>query len=131
MNKIAYYIVFLVGIVTCLSFVPHAFLGMKAVNDHINIGEIQEVAATSMQKIWLYSSITMLLSGIWMLFLAKPIKNGDESSRIQAFILGLGLSVFGLGCAHIEGEIDAMFIFTIQGILLILASTIFFKKNHL
>ncbi|WP_300570959.1 hypothetical protein, partial [Flavobacterium sp.] len=62
MNKVAYYLVVFVGVITCLSFFPHAFGGMKAVMEHIEKGEIQEPAANGMQMIWMYSSIMMLLS---------------------------------------------------------------------
>ncbi|MBN9284676.1 MULTISPECIES: hypothetical protein [Flavobacterium] len=131
MNKIAYYLVILVGVITCLSFFPHAFLGMKAVMEHIAKGEIQEPAANGMRMIWFYSSVMMLLSGMWMLFLAKPIKEGQFRARVQMLLLGLGLSIFGLGCTYISGEIDHMFLFTIEGILLLLAVTLFFKnQNH-
>lgn len=130
MNKVSYYLVVFIGALSCLSFFPHAFGGMKAVLEHIAKGEIQEPAANGMQMIWLYSSIMMLLSGIWMLFLSKPIKNGDAKARLQILLLGIGLSVFGVSCTYISGKIDAMFIFTIQGIILLLASTIFFKTKN-
>lgn len=129
MNKVGYYLVVFVGVITCLSFFPHAFGGMKAVMEHIEKGEIQEPAANGMRMIWMYSSIMMLLSGIWMLYLSKPFKNGDNKSRLQILFLGMGLSLFGLGCTYISGKIDPMFVFTIQGILLLLASTIFFKRK--
>jgi cytochrome bd-type quinol oxidase subunit 2 len=130
MNKASYYLVLFVGTLTCLSFLPHAFGGMGAVLEHIAKGEIQEPAANGMQMIWLYSSIMMLLSGIWILFLSKPIKNGDAKARLQILLLGIGLSIFGLACTYISSKIDTMFLFTIQGIILILASTIFFKTKN-
>lgn len=130
MNKISCYLVFVVGIIACLSFIPHAFYGFPAVLEHIRKGEINGAATNGMQMIWLYSSIMMLLSGIWMLFLAKPIKNGDNKSRIQVLLLGIGLSVFGVLCTYITGHIEGMFSFTIEGILLLLASTIFFKRAN-
>lgn len=130
MNKVSYYLVVFVGVITCLSFFPHAIGGMKAVMEHISKGEIQEPAAKGMRMIWMYSSIMMLLSGIWMLFLSKPIKNGEHNARLQVLLLGIGLSAFGLGCTSISGKIDAMIVFTIQGVLLILAATVFFKRNR-
>ena len=83
MNKTSYYLVVIVGILTFLQFFPHAFMGMPAVLDHIEKGEIQPVAAQGMQMIWLYSSIMMLLSSIWLFFLAKPIKEGKHVARLQ------------------------------------------------
>lgn len=129
MNKVAYYLVLLVGGFTCFSFFPHAFLGMEAVKEHIAKGEIQTIAANGMQKIWLYSSIMMLLSGIWLLLLSKRIKNGDLNARLQVVLIGAGLTAFGIGSIYIEGKIDAMVMFLIQGILLLFASLVFFKSE--
>jgi hypothetical protein len=130
MNKVSYYMVMIVGIITCLSFFPHAFLGMQTVLDHIAKGEIQKPAANGMRMIWLYSSIMMLVSGIWLLSVTPHILIGSHIARIQVLVLGIGLSIFGLGCTYISGEIDAMFAFTIQGIILIVAVTLFYKKIH-
>ncbi|ESU19425.1 hypothetical protein FCR2A7T_20390 [Flavobacterium cauense R2A-7] len=117
-----------VGVLTCLQFIPHAFMGYPAILEHIQKGEIQEVAAPGMQIIWLYSSIMMLLTGIWMLFLSKPIKEGDNKARLQGLFLSLGLIAFGLICNYITGEIvNHLFFFMIEGVLLLLATTIFFK----
>lgn len=129
-NKIGYYLVVFVGIITCLSFIPHAFLGMKAVIEHINKGEIQTVAANGMRQIWLYSSITMLLTGIWLLFLSKPFLNGDEKARVQVFIIGFGLSFFGMGCSYISKEIDEMIGFTVQGVILLIASIFLYTSER-
>lgn len=132
MNKVAYYLTIFVGTVTCLQFIPHAFLGFPAVQEHIAKGEIQAPAAEGMQMIWMYSSIMMLLSGFWMLFLAKPIKHGNHSARLQLLLLALGLIFFGSGCSYIAQKVFThLFFFTVEGILLLLATTIFFNtKKH-
>ena len=128
MNKIAYYLTLFAGIMTCLQFIPHAFLGMPAVAEHIAKGEIREPAAQGMQMIWLYSSIMMLLSGIWMIFLSKPIKEGNHLARMQGLLLAIGLIFFGMGCSYIAQEVfNHLFFFTVEGVLLLLATTVFFK----
>ena len=132
MNKVSYYLVVAVGILTCLQFIPHAFMGFPAVLEHIKKGEISGEATLGMEMIWIYSSITMLLTGIWLLFLAKPIKNANHSARLQGLFLSIGLLAFGLGCSYLAREIfNHMFFFTVEGILLLLAVTIFYKStNH-
>ncbi|WP_313808350.1 hypothetical protein [Flavobacterium sp.] len=130
MNKVAYYLMLFVGVLTCLQFIPHAFMGYPAVLEHIAKGEIQEPAAQGMQMIWVYSSTMMLLSGIWMLFLAKPIKNGDNRARLQGVLLAIGLMIFGMMCGYISQIVlNHLFFFTIEGILLLLANTVFFTIN--
>lgn len=130
MNKTSYYIVMVVGILICLSFFPHAFLGMQGVLDHIEKGEILPAAANGMRMIWLYSSIMMLVSGIWLLSVTPHILIGSHIARIQVLVLGLGLIAFGLGCAYISQKLDFMFAFTLQGLLLVVATTLFYKKVH-
>lgn len=130
MNKISYYLVLGVGILTCLQFFPHAFSGIPAVLEHIRKGEINGDATQGMLMIWLYSSIMMLLSGIWMLFLAKPILRGNHLARMQALYLSIGLLAFGVGCSYIAQEIfNHLFFFTLEGILLLLAVTVFYKRE--
>lgn len=130
MNKTSYYIVVIVGILTFLQFFPHAFLGMQAVLDHIEKGEIQPVAAQGMQMIWLYSSIMMLLSSIWLFFLAKPIKEGKHVARLQVLYMSIGFLAFGLGCSYIARDVfNPLFFFTVEGILLLLAVTVFYKRE--
>lgn len=130
MNKTSYYLVITIGVLSVLSFFPHAFLGMKAVLEHIEKGEIQEPAADGMRMIWFYSSIMMLISGLNLLILANHILIGSHKARLQVLILGLGLSVFGLGCSYISGKVGAMSVFTVEGSILILATTILYKKAH-
>ncbi|NNT70893.1 hypothetical protein HKT18_01575 [Flavobacterium sp. IMCC34852] len=130
MNKVSYYLVVIVGILTFLQFFPHAFMGMPAVLEHIKKGEIQPVAAQGMQMIWLYSSIMMLLSSIWLFFLAKPIKEGKHVARLQVLYMSIGLLAFGLGCSYIAQDVfNHLFFFTIEGILLLLAVTVFYKRE--
>lgn len=130
MNKASYYLVLIVGILTFIQFFPHAFMGMPAVLEHIRKGEIQSVAAQGMQMIWLYSSIMMLLSSIWLFFLAKPIKEGKHVARLQVLYMSIGLLAFGLGCSYIAQEVfNHLFFFTVEGILLLLAVTVFYKRE--
>jgi hypothetical protein len=130
MNKASYYLVITIGVLSVLSFFPHAFLGMKAVMEHIEKGEIQEPAADDMRMIWFYSSIMMLISGLNLLILANHILIGSHKARLQVVILGIGLAIFGFGCTYISGSIDAMSVFTVEGIVLILATTVLYKKAH-
>ena len=130
MNKVSYYLVVIVGILTFLQFIPHAFMGFPAVLEHIRKGEINGEATQGMQMIWLYSSIMMLLSSIWMFFLAKPILEGKHVARVQVLYVSIGLIAFGLGCSYIAHEVfNHLFFFTVEGVLLLLAVTIFYKKE--
>jgi hypothetical protein len=131
MNKLSYYLVLAVGVLTLFQFFPHAFMGMHAVLEHIEKGDIKPIAADGMKMIWLYSSIMMLLSGIWLLFLAKPIKEGKHEARVQVLLISIGLIAFGLGCSYITNTfLNSLFFFTVEGILLLTAVTFFYKKER-
>lgn len=104
---------------------------MQAVMEHIEKGEIQEPAANGMRMIWLYTSIKMLVSGIWLLILSQHILIGSHKARLQVLVLGIGLAVFGLSCTYISGEINAIVGFTIQGCLLIIATTFTYIKKRI
>ncbi|SHI36854.1 hypothetical protein SAMN05444363_0257 [Flavobacterium terrae] len=130
MNKVSYYLVLVVAILTCLQFIPHAFLGYPAILEHVSKGEIQEPAAQGVQMIWIYSSIMMLLSGIWMFFIAKSIKMGEHLARLQGLFISIGLIAFGLSCSYIAQEVfNHLFFFTVEGILLLLSVTVFYKRK--
>jgi len=130
MNKISYYLVVIVGIATFLQFIPHAFMGFPAVLENIRKGEISGDAVQGMQMIWMYSSIMMLLSSIWMFFLAKPILEGKHVARVQVLYISIGLIAFGLSCSYIaQTFFNHLFIFTLEGILLLLAVKIFYNKE--
>ena len=103
---------------------------MHGVLEHIDKGEIHAPAANGMRMIWLYSSIMMLVSGVWLLILANHILIGSHKARVQVLVLGIGLTAFGLGCTYISKKIDPMFGFTIQGLILIIATTLTYKKAH-
>lgn len=103
---------------------------MKAVLEHIDKGEIQVPAANSVRIIWFYSSIMMLISGLNLLVFSQHILIGSHKARLQVLILGVGLAVFGLGSTYISGTIDTLFLFTLEGIVLILATTILYKRAH-
>ena len=130
MNKVSYYLILVVATLTCLQFIPHAFLGYPAILEHVSKREIQEPAAQRVQMIWTYSTIMMLLSGVWMFFISRPIKNGDHSARLQGLLLSIGLIAFGMSCSYIAQEVfNHLFFFTVEGILLLLSVTVFFKRN--
>ena len=130
MNKVSYYLVVVVGVLTFLQFIPHAFMGFQAVLEHIQKGEINGEAVQGMQMIWIYSSIMMLLSSIWMFFLAKPILEGKHIARVQVLYISIGLIAFGLGCSYIAQQfLNPMIFFTLEGVLLLLSITLFYKKE--
>lgn len=130
MNKVSYYLILIVAAFTCLQFFPHAFIGYPSILEHISKGEIQKPAAQGVQMIWMYSSIMMFLSGVWMFFIAKPIKNGEHLARLQGLFLSIGLIAFGMICSYIAQEFfNHLFFFTIEGILLLFAVTVFYRRK--
>lgn len=130
MNRISYYLILIVGVALCLQSTAHAFMGYPVILELIQNGDIKEIVASDIRIIWVYSSVMMLMSGIWMLFVAKPVRNGEKRARLQACLLGVGLIGFGLFTSYVKNEVfNHLFFFTVEGLLLVAASTFLFR-NH-
>ena len=119
MNKLSYYLVIIAGILLCLFFIPHSFLGTPEVFSYIEKGLVAPEVSSAFVIIWMFSSVAMLLLGVWILFLAKPIKNGTQSARIQALIIGVAMLVFWTEAYIYKPEMNHLVGFLIVGFLLI------------
>lgn len=128
MNKIAFYTTIIAGILLVASFFPHAFQGTTVLNEMIRNGHITGNDTIVLRLGWILGSITILLLGVWCFFLAPSIRKGVFRAKAQIFILGLGLSAFGLGAILIENKISSYLLFGFEGLLLLLPSL--FIKNE-
>ena len=62
----------------------------------VKTGDIAPSQASSILSVWLFSSISMLLIGIWLLFLSKELRALNRRAWWQAFFIGAGLTSFSL-----------------------------------
>jgi len=128
MNKIAFYCTILVGLLLVLSFFLHAFAGVSLLNETIHSKNIGEETALHLKMGWIWSSVTVLILGVWCFFIAPSVKKGVLRARAQIFLLGLGLSVFGLGAFLIQRDFNHYVFYGFEGFVLLLPSL--FLKNE-
>jgi hypothetical protein len=61
----------------------------------INTGDISKHYAASILIDWIFSSMLLLLTGAWLLFLSGELKKWKRRAWSQAILIGLALSAFG------------------------------------
>ena len=107
------------GILLALSSLMHFFGGYPAINEMIAKDNASAETALTFRVIWVFSSITMCLTGIWAIFISKGLKAGQKSTRWQCLALGLGMVVFCIAAQFIEFPNYDMMLFGVIGLLLV------------
>ena len=87
---------FLVGLLLVFTSILHIF-NMNDTLVAIKTGDIAPSHALNAVHTWILSAIGMLLMGIWLLFLTGDLKKKQKKAWWQTFIIGLALSLFGVG----------------------------------
>lgn len=110
------------GFLLILFSVIHYFQGYPELKQII----IQENATPKLSHIlkliWVFSSTTMLLCGLWALSIYRQISLFNFSVKKDGFILGLGLLLFGIYQLLNPFHDFHLFQFVVPGILLLIAS---------
>lgn len=107
------------GVLLALSSLMHFFSGYPAINEMIAKDNAGAETAHTFRVIWVYSSITMLLTGIWGIFISKGLKAGQKSAWWQGIALGLGMLLFCAAAQFIEFPNYGMLLFGAIGLLLV------------
>ena len=64
----------------------------------IKTGDITASYASYAVGTTIFFGISLFLLGVWILFLAKDLKSLIRKAWLQAIIISLSLSAFGIGC---------------------------------
>jgi hypothetical protein len=98
------------GVLLLLSVIPHSTLGWAEVMTAIKLGDINRGMANTVKSIWIFSSMMLVLSGGWTLFLASELRQLKRRAWWQGVFIGLGYSGSAIGCmvmtevyAHLVG----------------------------
>jgi hypothetical protein len=62
----------------------------------IKTGDIAPSQASSVFSVWVFSSISMLLIGIWLFYLSGDLEKQNRRAWWQTFFIGSGLAGFSL-----------------------------------
>ncbi|MFI5151894.1 MAG: hypothetical protein ACHQET_01090 [Chitinophagales bacterium] len=126
-NKLAYRCAIIVGIL----LIGAALVRAVSINNlyvAINTGDIAKQYAGSILIDWGFSSVLLLLVGIWLLFLSKDLKAWQRRAWSQATLVGLALVIFGGGFWYKYPNSLHLPIFMILG-LIVLVPLILYGKN--
>jgi hypothetical protein len=89
-EKIIYNTARLTGILLLGATVLHATLGTAEVMTAIKLGDVRASMADTFRAIWLFSSVMLLLSAVWTLFLAGELRQMKRRAWWQGIFIGLG-----------------------------------------
>lgn len=118
-SKFASYCTMTGGILLMLFFIPHFFLGYPAISDLLRNESLSTDLLVSVQNIWIFSSITMLLCGVWGISLGYQILKTGARKRLEQLVLGFGITLFAtIGWLHPFPNWQ-LFIFFFPGILIL------------
>ncbi len=107
------------GILLVLASLMHYFTGYPAVNETLAKENVGPETSAILRVIWIFSSITMCLAGIWGIFLSLDLKNGSPRAWWQGMILGLGLIKFCVAAQFFGFPNYGLMMFGVLGLLFV------------
>jgi len=109
----------IVGCLLLAAFAFHVTLGTAEVLNHIKFGDVSPAMLSTFKNIWVYSSIMLFLSAIWIFFLAKDLGRLQRRAWWQAVLIGLGYAVGAIGAMIWAGVQAHLIAFAVIGLLLL------------
>ncbi|HYF32449.1 MAG TPA: hypothetical protein VD993_15095 [Chitinophagaceae bacterium] len=108
------------GLLLLASAVPHATLGTAEILMAIKTGDVRASMVDTLHIIWIFSTIMLVLSGIWVLFLAAELRQLKRRAWWQGLIIGLGYVGGSIGAIAVTKFYAYLLFYTIIGLLLLL-----------
>ena len=123
----------LAGILLVLATILHVLLGTAEVLQGIKLGDIRSAMVPVIKNNWVFSSIILPLSGIWVLFLVRDLKRLDRRAWWQAVLIGLAYTGGAIAAIRWSGVQIHLLLFALIGLLLFIPMLIwagsFSSKN--
>ena len=110
----------LAGILLMIATILHASWGTAEVLTAIKIGDIKPAMINTVKNVWVYSSIMLFLSALWVLFIARDLRKLQRRAWWQAVFIGLGYtggSIAAMAWTSVQVHLVA---FGLIGLLLLL-----------
>lgn len=110
----------LTGISLVGATILHGTLGTAEVMTAIKLGDVRPSMADIVRTVWIYSSIMLALSAVWVFFLAGELRQLKRRAWWQGVLIGLGYaggSAFGMATVGFQPHLMA---FMLIGLLLLL-----------
>jgi hypothetical protein len=118
-NKIPANCARLAGILLVAATIPHATLGTAEVLTAIKLGDVRASMTDTFRIIWVFSTMMLLLSGIWTLFVAGELRQMHRRAWWQGIFIGLGYTGGSIGCMAAFGVYTHLLLFAVIGLILL------------
>ncbi len=110
----------LAGILLLIATALHCTLGTAEVLSAIKVGGVMASMVPLLKNVWIYSSVMLFLSALWVFFLAKDLRNLRRKAWWQGILIGLGY-MGGAAGAMIWAGIQAHLVaFAVIGLVLLI-----------
>lgn len=116
------------GVILILFFLPHFFLGLPTMSEILKDENASMKLTNIVQNIWIFSSITMILCGLWAFQLGYAELKNNTFNKTAQIALGTGMTLFALVSVYNSFPDFGLIIFIIPGLLILLPSLL--RKKH-
>jgi hypothetical protein len=119
-GKIFYRSARLAGILLLIATVVHCTAGTAEVLSAIKVGQVMDSMVPFLKNLWIYSSVMIFLSALWVLFLAKDLSRLRRSAWWQGVLIGLGYTGGAVGAMAWAGIQAHLVAFAVIGLVLLI-----------
>jgi hypothetical protein len=110
----------LVGSLLLVATLLHATLGTAEVLTAIKVGGVMPSMIQTFKNVWIFSSIMLFLSAIWLFFLARDLERLEIRAWWQAIFIGLGYTGGAIGAMCWAGVQGHLLLFAFIGLMLLI-----------
>jgi len=132
-GKIYYRSARLAGILLLIATALHCTLGTAEVLSAIKVGGVMASMIPFLKNVWVYSSVMLFLSALWVFFLAKDLLHLRRRAWWQGILIGLGYTGGAAGAMIWAGIQPHLVAFAVIGLTLLvplLAGSGAFKSDE-
>ena len=110
----------LAGILLLLATAAHCTFGTAEVLSGIKVDAVRDNMVVFLKNLWVYSSVMIFLSALWVLFLAKDLGRLRRRAWWQGILVGLGYTGGAAGAMVWAGIQPHLVAFAVIGLVLLI-----------
>jgi len=110
----------MVGTLLMFATAFHVTLGTAEVMTSIKVGSVAPSFVTTFKNIWIFSSVMLFLSGMWVFFLVRDLGQLRRRAWWQGVLIGLGYTGGATGAMVWAGIQAHLVAFAMIGLLLLI-----------
>jgi len=110
----------MVGTLLMFATAFHVTLGTAEVMTSIKVGSVAPSFVTTFKNIWVFSSVMLFLSGMWVFFLVRDLGQLRRRAWWQGVLIGLGYTGGAIGAMVWAGIQAHLIAFAMIGLLLLI-----------